>query len=126
MSNILYFRRRLATIVAIVMVVLLYQINRVSGLSEEQTQRLASHFNFTTIKLPELAGYAQKNNRVVNRSLERLSAWVSTLGAAVALNDLDGDGLANDLCYVDPRSDQVIVAPVPETGQRYQPFVLDS
>ena len=36
------------------------------------------------------------------------------MGAAVALNDLDGDGLPNDACYVDTRIDKVIVAPVPE------------
>ncbi|MDY7015145.1 MAG: CRTAC1 family protein, partial [Cyanobacteriota bacterium] len=58
-------------------------------------------------------------------SLERHSAWISAVGAAVALNDLDGDGLPNDVCYVDPRSDRAIVAPVPGTAQRYQPFSLE-
>jgi hypothetical protein len=42
------------------------------------------------------------------------------------LNDLDGDGLSNDVCYVDVRTDQVIVAPVPGTGMRYAPFALDA
>src|SRR6185436_5278447 len=42
-----------------------------------------------------------------------------------ALNDLDGDGLPNDTCYVDTRIDKVIVAPVPGTPARYQPFTLD-
>ena len=45
-------------------------------------------------------------------------------GAAVALADLDGDGLPNDVLLVDPRIDQVIVAPVPGTGGRYEPFAL--
>src|SRR5436305_1587410 len=57
--------------------------------------------------------------------MERISGWVSAVGAAVALNDLDGDGLSNDVCYVDPRTDQVILAPVPGTPARYQPFELD-
>ena len=39
--------------------------------------------------------------------------------------DLDNDGLPNDLVYVDPRVDRVIVAPVPGTGSRYEPFALD-
>ena len=43
----------------------------------------------------------------------------------MALNDLDGDGLPNDACYVDTRIDKVIVAPVPGTPARYQPFTLD-
>jgi hypothetical protein len=52
-------------------------------------------------------------------------SWVSSVGAAVALGDVDGDGLPNDTCLVDPRSDEVVVMPVPGTGQRYQPFSLD-
>ena len=43
----------------------------------------------------------------------------------MALNDLDGDGLPNDVVYVDTRADRVIVAPVPGTGERYEPFALD-
>jgi enediyne biosynthesis protein E4 len=44
----------------------------------------------------------------------------------VALNDLDGDGLPNDICYLDVRTDQVIVTPAPGTGARYQTFALDA
>jgi hypothetical protein len=40
------------------------------------------------------------------------------------LYDLDGDGLPNDICYVDPRTDQVIITPAPTTGLRYAPFAL--
>jgi hypothetical protein len=47
----------------------------------------------------------------VHPSLERISAWVSSLGAAATLADLDGDGLPNDVIYVDPRTDLVTVAP---------------
>jgi hypothetical protein len=56
--------------------------------------------------------------------LDDFSAWISAVGASVALNDLDKDGLANDVCYVDPRIDQAIVAPVPGTLARYEPFTL--
>ena len=49
---------------------------------------------------------------------------MSSVGASVALGDLDGDGLANDACLVDPRTDQVIVTPVPGTGRRFEPFTL--
>ncbi|HEX7287050.1 MAG TPA: CRTAC1 family protein, partial [Candidatus Angelobacter sp.] len=66
-----------------------------------------------------------KTIRAVNPRLARLSAWISSVGASVALNDIDGDGLPNDVCYVDTRTDQVIVAPVPGTPQRYKPFVLN-
>ena len=61
----------------------------------------------------------------VHPSLARISAFISGLGAGVALNDLDGDGLSNDVCRVESRTDQVIVAPVPGTGDRYAAFALD-
>jgi hypothetical protein len=57
--------------------------------------------------------------------MERISGWISTVGAGVALNDLDGDGVNNDLCSVDTRVDRVLVAPVPGTGSRFAPFTLD-
>ena len=44
--------------------------------------------------------------------------------AHTALGDLDGDGLPNDLCDVDPRTDRVSVRPVPGTGARYPMFSL--
>jgi hypothetical protein len=57
--------------------------------------------------------------------MERISAWISSVGASVALNDLDGDGLPNDICYIDPRVDQVIISTVPGTSMRFEPFALD-
>ncbi len=87
---------------------------------------MASQFSFSKHNLPELQTRPQKFTRTVNRSLERLSAWVSSVGAAVALNDLDADGLANDLCYVDPRIDEVIVAPAASSPPRYAPFALSA
>jgi hypothetical protein len=61
---------------------------------------------------------------LVHSSLRRVSAFVSTVGAAVALNDLDGDGVSNDACYIDTPTDQIIITPVPGTGNRYSPFAL--
>ena len=42
----------------------------------------------------------------------------------MAAGDLDGDGLANDICLVDPRTDQVRIEPAPTTGDRYASFDL--
>ena len=41
------------------------------------------------------------------------------------MGDLDGDGLQNDVVWVDPRTDQVICGPVPGDGARYETFALD-
>lgn len=87
--------------------------------------RVAAQFSFSRHSLPEVAGGEVRHVRATHQDLHHLAWYWSQWGAAAALNDLDGDGLANDVCYVDTRTDQVIVAPVPGTGDRYKPFALD-
>ncbi|GAB6068472.1 CRTAC1 family protein [Methylothermus subterraneus] len=120
-----FLRRHATQLVALALVAFLYAFMRLPELSPSARQELAARFHFTPLPLPELPGYHPKMVRQVHPSLERISAWISSVGAAVALADLDGDGLPNDLCLVDPRIDQVMIAPVPGTGERYQPFALD-
>src|SRR5919206_3625460 len=119
------FRRQAAKLTAIVLVFVVYGFARMPETSESELARLASGFHFSAAPLPTLSGETQKTIRDVNPSLRRVSGWISAVGAAVALNDLDGDGLPNDVCYVDTRIDKIIVAPVPGTPARYQPFALD-
>ncbi len=118
-------RGKATFLVALVLIAVLYLIVGLPVQPSEQLVTQASRFHFTRMPLPELPGHPHKFVRQVHPSLERISAWISTLGAAVALGDLDGDGLPNDLCYVDPRTDLVTITPVPGTGPRYQPFALD-
>ena len=92
--------------------------------SDSARQEAAGRFRFSATPLHEWKDVEHKYVRQVHPSFERLSAMVSALGAAVALHDLDGDGLANDLCHVDPRTDRVTLSPVPGTGNRYSPFYL--
>ena len=92
--------------------------------SQQEVIAAATRFKFSRSTLPEIAGPPVRDQRRIHPSLERISSFLSTLGAAVALNDLDGDGLANDVCYIDTRTDQVIIAPLTGTGERYSPFVL--
>ena len=110
--------------VAIVAIASLFALAQLPSLSAKEREAIASRFDFTPLPLPELAGGKLRRERSVNPSLERHSGWISAVGASVALNDLDGDGLPNDVCYVDVRTDRTIVAPVPGTGNRYQPFEL--
>ena len=119
------FRRQAAKLMAIVLVVAVYGFARIPRASESELAKLAEGFRFQTAALPTINGLPQRNIREVNPSLRRIAGWISVVGAAVALNDLDGDGLPNDTCYVDTRIDKVIVAPVPGTPARYQPFTLD-
>lgn len=118
-------RRYAARFVAVMLIVALYGLARLPKLSYAERARLAADFKFVQSPLPELASRSSRSARVVHPSLEHISAWISSVGASVALNDIDGDGLPNDVCYVDTRTDRVIVAPVPGTPARYAPFTLD-
>ncbi len=118
-------RREAAKLTAILLVLVVYAFARIPEPSKSELAKLAEGFRFSTAPLPTLSGETQRTIRNVNPSLRRVAGWISSVGAAVALNDLDGDGLPNDVCYVDTRIDKVIVAPVPGTPARYQPFSLD-
>jgi hypothetical protein len=117
-------RRRAAMLVAIALVAAIYGFARLPVMPASERAELASRFHFTRLAMPEIPGSQYKYVRQVHPSLKRISAWISSVGAGVALADLDGDGLSNDLCQVEPRTDQVIVAPVPGTGDRYKAFTL--
>jgi hypothetical protein len=111
---------------AVILILGLYWVTRLPEVSAREKTSLVSHFQFQRNSLPRLAGYPTKTLRSVNPKLARLSSWISSVGAAIALADIDGDGLPNDICYVDTRTDQVIVAPAPGTPQRFQPFALNT
>ena len=117
--------RFLKQLSAVLIVLGLYFATRLPEVSARERSSLSSHFQFRRSVLPQVAGYPSKTVRTVNPRLEKVSAWISSVGAGVALGDIDGDGLPNDVCYIDTRTDQAIVAPVPGTPQRYQPFVLN-
>jgi len=118
-------RHNAKTLAAILIVTALFLAVRFSlGVSRREVNAAAARFRFSRSSLSDVAGPPVRHQRLVHPSLERISAFVSTVGAAVALNDMDGDGLSNDVCYIDTRTDQVIIAPVPGTGSRYSPFAL--
>ena len=117
-------RLHVARIVAVMIVLAIYGLARLPEISEGERTALAERFTFTQLQLPELKDRTPRFVREVHPSFANISGWISAVGAAVAINDLDGDGLANDICYVDTRTDQVIVAPA--IGARYKPFELDA
>ncbi|HEV3121887.1 MAG TPA: VCBS repeat-containing protein, partial [Isosphaeraceae bacterium] len=128
------FRSQARRLVALALVAVLYGLARPPEISRAERASLAERFHFVHSALPELAGSSGTSNagarqvRKVHPSFERISAWISSVGASVALADLDGDGLPNDVIWVDTRRDQVLVAPVPGTessGHAYAPFELD-
>lgn len=114
-----------ARFVAVAVICVFYFLARQPEISNAERVKLGREFAFRSLPLPESPGQ-QRTIRTVSPSLRGIAGWISATGAAVALNDIDGDGLANDLCLVDPRTDSVTVSPVPGGEARYQPFTLDA
>lgn len=120
-----FFKKQLTRLVSVVLILGIFWLVQLPELSKDERSALAANFDFARLPLAELKGYKTQVTRGIHPGLDRHSVWTSSVGAAVALNDLDRDGLSNDVCYVDPRVNQVIIAPVPGTGKRYEPFALD-
>ena len=120
------FRRHAPRLVALAIILGLYGLARqpdLIGHRAEPGWRAASTSSGT--RCPSRPATSRGRSGPVHPSLKTIESWISSVGAAVALNDLDGDGLPDDVVYVDTRADRVIVAPVPGTGERYEPFTLD-
>jgi len=83
---------------------------------------IGERFSFDEAALPSLETHGRQTTRRVAEDHGNISAWLSAVGAGVALTDLDGNGVEDDYCLVDPRTDTITVAPVPGTGDRYEAF----
>ncbi|MFI6066640.1 CRTAC1 family protein [Micromonospora sp. NPDC051227] len=105
----------------------LFVVARLPAASAEERSSLAARFRFTELPIALPPGLPQRTVRQVNPAYEHIRSWISSVGAAIAVNDIDGDQAPNDLCLVDARSDSTVVTPAPVPGQppRYAPFVLD-
>src|SRR6476659_2642660 len=90
-----------------------------------EVARLAAHFRFAWQPLPPTPIPAGGVVFPVNKTAAHMQFYFYQIGASAALGDLDGDGLPNDLCLTDVRAKSATVSPVPGTGNRYVPFVLD-
>lgn len=120
-----FFRRNAVRMVALALIAGLYGFARQPTLPTAEREALASRFAFVRQPLAAPPGDLGRTVREVHPGFRDIRSWISSVGAAVALNDLDGDGLPNDVCTVDPRVDQALVEPAPGTGDRYAMFALD-
>jgi enediyne biosynthesis protein E4 len=119
-------KKRFSVIVAGGLVAACYFAAGPKRLSEEERKGLAGQFKFARAAIEEVGDHPPyKTVRRVHPSLQRISAWISSVGASATLADLDQDGLANDIISVDPRTDLVTVSCAPVKGNRYKPFTLE-
>ncbi|MBO4160965.1 CRTAC1 family protein [Micromonospora antibiotica] len=109
----------------LVLLSILFVVAQRPEASAAERSELAARFQFAELPIALPPAPTTRTVREVNPEYEHIKSWVSSVGAAIALNDLDGNGVADDLCLVDTRSDTAVVTPAPDSGARYQPFVLD-
>ncbi|MFD0692200.1 CRTAC1 family protein [Actinomadura fibrosa] len=118
-------RRQSPAAVVLVTVVAVFFAVRLPGAPASEQAAAARGYGFAPMRIALPGGMTRQTIRHVNRDYRHIDAWISSVGAGVAMNDLDGDGLSNDLCVTDPRTDQVSVTPAPGAGfHRYAPFAL--
>ncbi|MDI1461484.1 CRTAC1 family protein [Catellatospora sp. KI3] len=110
----------------IALAVTLFAVAQLPEASAADKAAMASRYRFTELPIALPPNLPQRDVRTVNPEYEHIKSWISSVGAAIAVNDLDGGGKPDDLCLVDTRSDSAIVTPAPGTGGAYQPFVLDT
>ena len=115
--------KRLTAIAMLGSAVLAYHLANMPAVADLSKAQFP--YKFSRHALPEVPGPERRSWRPMHPDLQHITAFMSTLGAGAALSDIDGDGLPNDVCYVDTTTDQVIITPAPGTGDRYKPFALN-
>jgi hypothetical protein len=121
-------RRLVPATVALVLAIAMFFVARLPVASAGTREKLSAPYRFTEMPIALPAGYRPTATiRPVNPSFEHMKSWISSVGASIALTDLSGSGRSDDLCLVDPRTDQVVVSYAPTTpaADRFAPFVLD-
>ena len=114
-----------AKIVTTSIAVALYILAVPRDISADDRGILAAQLRLDATYLePADNGQRMRTIRAVHPSLQRIDAWISSVGAGVALSDIAGSGLPADICLVDPRNDSVSVLPAPGTGDRFRSFAL--
>jgi enediyne biosynthesis protein E4 len=93
--------------------------------------QIASQYKFQQLPIAMPPGYDKQHMntvRPVNPAYQHISAWISSVGASIAINDLTGHGRSDSMCIVDTRTNDVIVTytPTAPATDRFTPFVLNA
>src|SRR5205085_2290858 len=71
-----------ARLTAVVVILAIYGFARLPSLSTSEREQIASRFSFERLPLPEVAGRATRSLRAVHPERERISSWISAVGAS--------------------------------------------
>jgi enediyne biosynthesis protein E4 len=122
-------RRLIPAIAAVVVAVALFAAAQIPQVSAAETNQIASQYKFTQMPIAMPPGYhPTMTTRQVNPAYQHLQAWISSVGAGIALADVTGHGRDDGMCIVDPRTNDVVVtyAPTAPAADRFTPFVLNA
>ena len=104
--------RHARRLVALALMTTAYAFARLPAPAAGARMEAIRQFRFVGEPIAEPPAGEARSIRAVHPSLKHIDAWISAVGAAVALTDLDGDGASNDACLVDPRTDEVVLTRV--------------
>jgi enediyne biosynthesis protein E4 len=115
-------------VVAIALAAGLFTMSRQPALTAGAIKKIASQYKFTEMPIAMPPGYhpGTQTIRPVNPAYQHIRAWISSVGASIALTDVTGHGRDDGMCIVDTRTNDVIVtyAPTAPAADRFTPFVL--
>lgn len=125
------FRRLLPGLVTVLVAASLFFAVRTSVAQATGDGQVAASYGFKEMPIALPPGYDKQHMntvRVVNPAYEKIRSWISSVGASIAINDLTGHGLADGMCFVDTRTNEVVVTytPTARTADRFMPFVLNA
>ncbi|WP_079181312.1 CRTAC1 family protein [Streptomyces sp. CB00316] len=123
-----WLRKQAPGVIALILMVGTFYAVKPGESSAADKAELAEKFTFRPMAIAMPGGYTKQSVRKVNKAYKHIEAWISSVGAGVAMNDIDGDGLPNDLCITDPQIDRAVVTPAPLPGRgsaSYAPFTLE-
>ncbi|MFY1702664.1 CRTAC1 family protein [Micromonospora sp. WMMA1923] len=116
-------RTLLTPVVAVVACLATGLATQLPAVGADERRALAARFSFAVADLNQDPPQTRAV-RAVQPALHHLRSWISSVGAGVAVADLDGDGLPNEACLVDPRDDSVTVLATPDRPNRFPAFAL--
>jgi hypothetical protein len=102
---------------------------RLPTASATEVKKVASEYDFKNMPIAMPPGYHPTQTiRQVNPAYKNIQAWISSVGAGIALTDVTGHGRDDGMCIVDPRTNDVIVtyAPTAPAADQFTPFVLNA
>ena len=101
-----------------------FSLGTAAGLPSDtiSESEVKARFSFASVTLDHNFGLPLRHTREVHADLRRIEPWIASVGAAAAIGDVDGNLRPDDVCHVDTRTNQVVVAPL--LGDRYPAFRL--